>query len=68
MKNLLVLIIVLTSFLSYGQSLDGKWYMINRSGVIEFDLSKDSLTREKLFVDLKKKRGVESQKKYTRKY
>jgi hypothetical protein len=63
MKNLLVLIIVLTSFLSYGQSLDGKWYMINRSGVIEFDLSKDSLTREKLFVDLKKKRGVESQKK-----
>lgn len=63
MKNTIVIILILLSSSTFSQDLEGKWYMVNRSGVIEFNVSEDSLTSEKLFVDLMPKRGIESQEK-----
>lgn len=34
------------------QGLNGKWYMVNRSGLLEMNFSEDSITHRKYFTDL----------------
>lgn len=70
MKELLLLLISI-SFMSCSsqkkQNVDGKWYMINKSGFVEFTITKDSLLNQKLFSDFRsknnKKRAVKIDKK-----
>ena len=60
MKKLLLILlsISLTNCSSQNeQSIDGKWYMINKSGFVEFTISKDSLFNQKLFPDFSSKRN-----------
>ncbi len=38
-----------------GQNIDGKWYLINKSGFAEFTITKDSLINQKVFPNFKKK-------------
>lgn len=59
MKKTLLLLasISLTSCLSQNkQNIDGKWYLINKSGFVEFTITKDSLFNEKLFPNFSSKR------------
>lgn len=54
---LILFLVSLTNCLSQnGQNIDGKWYLINKSGFVEFTISKDSLFNEQLFPDFSTKR------------
>ena len=60
MKKLLLILfsISLTNCSSQNeQNIDGKWYMINKSGFVEFTISKDSLFNQKLSPDFSSKRN-----------
>ena len=37
------------------QNIDGKWYLINKSGFAEFTITKDSLINQKVFPNFEKK-------------
>jgi len=37
------------------QNIDGKWYLINKSGFAEFTITKDSLINQKIFANFKRK-------------
>ena len=58
MKTLLTTIIIVFTFNScYSQdkeipNLIGNWYMVNRSGLIEFSITKDSIKTRKVYSDL----------------
>ncbi|WP_139959427.1 hypothetical protein [Flavicella sediminum] len=70
MKKLL-LILVSISFLNCtsqnDQNIDGKWYLINKSGFVEFTITKDSLINRKLFSDFNKKNNRKRAIKITKK-
>lgn len=52
MKQLLTAIILLSTFqFCFAQDIIGKWYMVNRSGLIEFSITKDSIKTQQLFSD-----------------
>lgn len=55
----LVLLISLLALKGFAQSLEGKWYMINRSGLIEMNITKDSLSRRELNLKFLPKTGHE---------
>lgn len=58
MKKLLLILISLSlsyCFSQNEQNIVGKWYMINKSGFVEFTISNDSLFNEKLFPDFSSK-------------
>ncbi|MGY5353494.1 hypothetical protein [Wenyingzhuangia sp. IMCC45467] len=38
-----------------GQNIEGKWYLINKSGFAEFTITKDSLINRKIFSNFKRK-------------
>jgi hypothetical protein len=52
MKRLLTAIILLLTFqFCFSQDIIGTWYMVNRSGLIEFSITKDSIKTRQLFTD-----------------
>ena len=56
MKRLLSFILLLSVFANcHSQDLVGKWYMVNRSGLVEFEITEDSLIKRKLFTNLEPK-------------
>jgi hypothetical protein len=55
MKGLLTILLLTISINGLTQDILGKWYMINRSGLIEFKITKDSLLSRGLFSDLRPK-------------
>jgi hypothetical protein len=51
-KILTVTVILVTSvFTCFSQDLTGKWYMVNRSGLIELSITNDSIKSRKLSTD-----------------
>lgn len=59
MKNIIFIwaFTILSSLSAKSQVLHGKWYMANRSGLIEFEFNKDSVCDRKLYNDFKLKEG-----------
>ena len=59
MKKIFILIIIsfsLTNCSSQNeQNVDGKWYMINKSGFVEWTISKDSLLNKKMYPNFNQK-------------
>ena len=59
MKKIFVLIFILLSLTNCTsqteQNVDGKWYMINKSGFVEWTISKDSLINRKLYPNFMRK-------------
>ena len=56
MRKLITIIILLTiTPTCFSQDLIGKWYMVNRSGLIEMLITKDSISTRKIFSDFKPK-------------
>ncbi|NMH27822.1 hypothetical protein [Flavobacterium silvaticum] len=62
MKTITVVFFVLICISTSAQSLNGKWFMINRSGLIEFTISNDSAKSCKLTPELVQK--PQSEQKY----
>ena len=70
MKKLLLILITISMMNCSSQNeqdVNGKWYMINKSGFVEFTITNDSLINQKLFPDFtfknNKKRVVEIKEK-----
>lgn len=60
MKKLLLLLIVISFTNCSSQNernVNGKWYMINKSGFVEFTITEDSLFNKKLFPNFSPKRS-----------
>ncbi len=68
-KLLLVLfsICLMNCFSQTEQNIDGKWYLINKSGYVEFTITKDSLINRKLFSNFKPKNNKKRAIKITEK-
>ncbi len=60
MNKISTIIFLTISLTGSAQHMLGKWYMVNRSGLIEFEITKDSLLSRSLFPDLTPKGGREA--------
>ncbi|MEO0471984.1 MAG: hypothetical protein AAF206_20320 [Bacteroidota bacterium] len=56
MKKLSLILLLIGFFIKgHSQDLIGKWYMMNRSGLIECEITEDSILTRQLFLDFKPK-------------
>lgn len=59
MKKLFLLIFISLSLTNCSseneRNVDGKWYMINKSGFVEWTITKDSLINRKLYPNFMRK-------------
>lgn len=54
-KQITLFILLTITQTSFSQDVIGKWYMVNRSGLIEMIITKDSISTQKIFADFKSK-------------
>ncbi|MEM1003098.1 MAG: hypothetical protein AAGH46_10660, partial [Bacteroidota bacterium] len=65
MKPLTLLLLLAGLFTNgYSQDIMGKWYMINRSGLVEIEITEDSIFHQKLFSDFTPKQKPRKSQSY----
>ena len=53
MKPILLALLIVSSITAYSQTIIGKWYMVTRNGLTEFDITDDSLISRQLYPDMR---------------
>jgi len=62
--NLLIFIFAITTIDVFSQGVSGKWYAVNRGGLIEFEFTNDSLKMSTLFADFRTKDSEKDAKRH----